>query len=211
MNPTFATTLCFFLFAFTTFFPLLFTHAAVPVKDVNGDPVLPDHYRYFILPDTSTSGGELMLGKTKNAKCNLTIIQNSDHVGNGLPVTFTRESSGDFIFVDDTIDVELYSKPECAESSKWVIVEADVDYTTPWIGIHGIKQKLKDGWFKIDVTPLGSGYCLLFCFEVSNCYYVSRENDENGTRLVIVDHSEDVFGFVIVPDDAVTTGRRSVV
>ena len=74
--PTLATTLCFFLFGFTTYFPLPFTHADSDdiTKDVNGNPVVSTK-RYVMLPDSSTSGGELMLGKTENATCNLTVLQ----------------------------------------------------------------------------------------------------------------------------------------
>jgi hypothetical protein len=141
---TLATTLCFFLFGFTIYFPSPFTHADSDdiVKDVNGNPIVSTK-RYVMLPDSSTSGGELMLGKTENASCKLTLLQNYDHVGDGLPVKFipTTEVHGDPIVIDTDTDLDIVfdNKPECAESSKWVMVEADDDYPTTWVAIDGIQ------------------------------------------------------------------------
>jgi len=126
MNPTFVTTRCFFLFAFTTFFPSPFTLAQI-VTDLNGNFV-DSTKRYAILPDSTTSGGELMLGKTENATCNLTLLQR--HHGDGLPVKFipTMEVHGDPIVIDTDTDLDiLYLK------------------TSQSVQIHGIQKKIRDG------------------------------------------------------------------
>jgi len=65
MKPTFVTTLCFFFFAFTTYFPSAFTQFAEIVKDVNGNPIVPSK-RYYIWPNYFEKGGEVRLGNTGN-------------------------------------------------------------------------------------------------------------------------------------------------
>jgi hypothetical protein len=88
--------------------------------------------RYVMLPDSYTSDGELMLDKTEKATCILTILQSSDYVGDGVPLKFIPklEALGDPIVIDTETDLDIVfeNKPECTESSKWVMVGADDDY-----------------------------------------------------------------------------------
>jgi len=61
---------------------------------------------------------------------------------------------GDSIIIDSETDLDIVfeNKPEYAASSKWVMVEADDDYPTPWVAVDGIQKYYKDkklieGWF----------------------------------------------------------------
>jgi len=121
-----------------------------------------------------------------------------DHVGDGLPVKFipTMEVRGDPIVIDtDTgLDIVFDNKPECVESSKWVMLEADDDYPTPWVVVHGIQKyyrdkKLIEGWFGFRKMPSKTGYALGFCYPSEfgeDCYWISGKNDKHGWRLVTV-------------------------
>ncbi|KEH26149.1 putative proteinase inhibitor I3, Kunitz legume [Medicago truncatula] len=216
MKPTLVTTLCFLLFSFTTYFPLPFTHAGIIVKDIYGKPVVPSG-SYFIWPDYLVSGGELRLGVTENSTCPFTVLQDYSNYGHGFPVKFTPQnqtSSDDPITLGLHLDIAFDYKPVCAESTKWLVVEAENEYPTPWLAIDGTgKNVYDDGWFEL-IAYERTGYLIYFCHKLSStrgeCRYISRKNDKNGMRLVFDDGDYLAAVFVNV-DDIVRARGSSIV
>lgn len=216
MKPTLVTTLCFLLFSFITCFPLPFTQAAIIVKDIYGNPVVPSG-RYYIWPDYLISGGEFRLGKTGNSTCPLTVLQDYSNLGRGLPVKFTPQnqpSSDDPITLGLRIDIAFENKPDCAKSSKWLVVEAKNEFPTPWLAIDGTgKNAYDNGWFEL-IGYKRTGYLIYFCHKLSStqgeCRYISRKNDKNGMRLVFEDGDYLAAVFVNV-DDVPARARTSSV
>jgi hypothetical protein len=215
MKPTLLTTLCFLLFSLTTYFPLPFTQADLIVTDIYGNPVVPSG-RYYIWPDYLISGGEFRLGETENSTCPFTVLQDYSNLGQGLPVKFTPQnqtSSDDPITLGLPIDITFENKPDCAESSKWLVVEAENEYPTPWVAIDGTKKNVYDGWFQFVVW--NTGYNIYFCHKLPRgveCIYLSRKNDQNGMRLTYDRDGTDPLGAALVKvDDVTRTPRSSVV
>ncbi|AES75434.2 putative proteinase inhibitor I3, Kunitz legume [Medicago truncatula] len=217
MKPTLVTTLCFLLFSFTIYFPLPFTHAnKIIVKDIFGNPVVPSG-SYYIWPDYLINGGELRLGETENSTCPFTVLQDYSNLGPGLPVKFTPQnqtSSDDPITLMLPIEITFENKPDCAESSKWLVVEAENEYPTPWVTIDGTNKNVYDGYFMI-VGFKKTGYLIFFCHKLLSptpgvCIYLSRRNDENGMRLVY-EMDGDALGAVFVNVNDAARARRSSV
>ena len=212
MKPTFST-LSFVLFALTTYFSLSLTQASEQVFDTNGNPIFPGG-KFYILPAIfGAAGGGLRLGETKNSKCPLTVLQDYSEVVNGLPVKFSRIGAGiDIISTNTPLDIAFTTKPKCAESSKWVLVDDYNKLTGPWVGIGGTEDNegkhIIDGFFQIQKH--GFGYKLVFCPSITAppgaCYDIGRHNDFTGRLLVLANN--DPYEVVFV--DASENGRSLV-
>ncbi|XP_061351737.1 kunitz-type trypsin inhibitor-like 2 protein [Gastrolobium bilobum] len=208
-------TLSFFLFALITNLPLAFSSQVVEqVLDTNGKPIFPGG-KYYILPAIfGAAGGGVRLGKTGNSKCPVTVLQDYSEVINGLPVKFSIPGiSPGIIFTGTPLDIAFEKKPNCAESSKWLVVIDD--FPREWVGIGGFEdhpgKQILHGTFHIQ--KYGFGYKLVFCPKNTAppglCFDIGRYNDEKGRRLILITDDNDPFQVVFV--DADDTGLSSVV
>lgn len=198
-------------------FPSAFTQFAEIVKDVNGNPIVPSK-RYYIWPNYFEKGGEVRLGNTGNTSCHFGVFQEYDLSGGvGLPVKFIPRdtSTGDPISTGNKLDIVFENKPECAESSKWVVVKNYIYNHTKWLAVDGVEKyygglMIMDGWFEFWI--LDTGYGILFNTLNNVGSYIERNDEENGMRLVFRDFStrQLPFRMVFVDVDAVRTGRSVV-
>jgi len=193
-NPTLLTTLYFLLFSFTHF-PISFTQDAEQVKDTNRNPLLSGS-KYFIWPNFFGTGGEVRLGEeTVNSTCSLIVLQEYTYTGRDLAVKFIlpETSTSDMIYTGMELDIECVYKQNCAESSKWMMVN------TVWIGIVGINdtRHIEDGKFKIEKHGGRFGYKLVYCpfniYPPGTCLDIGKADYENGKRLVVTHESSDAF------------------
>ncbi|NP_001266050.1 kunitz-type trypsin inhibitor-like 2 protein-like precursor [Cicer arietinum] len=196
-------TLSFLLFVFLLNLSLAFSNEDVEqVLDINGNPIFPGG-KYYILPAIrGPPGGGVRLDKTGDSECPVTVLQDYKEVINGLPVKFVIPGiSPGIIFTGTPIEIEFTKKPNCAESSKWLIfVDDTIDKAC--IGIGGPenysgKQTLS-GTFNIQKYGSGFGYKLGFCVKGSPiCLDIGRyDNDEGGRRLNLTEH--EAFRVVFV-------------
>ncbi|WJX45406.1 hypothetical protein P8452_32288 [Trifolium repens] len=175
MKPTMLTTLSLLLFALTTYFPLAFS-SNEQLADLNGNPIFYSTHFYIMPSIFGAAGGGLKLGETGKLTCPLTVLQDYSEVIN--------------------------EKPECAESSKWVVVEDD-DFPRPYVGIGGIEdnkgKRIINGSFKI--VKHGFGYKIVFCPRFTAppglCFDIGRHDDENGRRLILTENDPFEIVFVI--------------
>nr|AGX93239.1 Kunitz proteinase inhibitor 9 [Trifolium repens] len=202
MKPTMLTTLSLLLFALTTYFPLAFSNEQL--ADINGNPIFYSTHFYIMPSIFGAAGGGLKLGETGKSTCPLTVLQDYSEVNNGLELKF--HNPGDIIIDLITTDkplagIEFVEKPECAESSKWVVVEDD-DFPRPYVGIGGIEdnkgKRIMNGSFKI--VKHDFGYKIVFCPRFTAppglCFDIGRHDDANGRRLVLTE--DDPFEIVFV-------------
>ncbi|KAJ1417259.1 Proteinase inhibitor I3, Kunitz legume [Sesbania bispinosa] len=210
MKPT-PKILCFLLFAFITKLPLAFSDDVEQVLDINGNPIFPGG-KYYILPAIrGPAGGGVKLAKTGDSKCPVTVLQDYLEVVNGLPVKFSIPGiSPGIIFTGTPLEIEFIKKPNCAESSKWLVF-VDNDIQKACVGIggpedHPGKQTLR-GTFNIQKYRFG--YKLGFCVTGSpTCLDIGRyDNGEGGSRLNLTEHEP----FEVVFVDASYSGIRTVV
>ncbi|XP_058773500.1 kunitz-type trypsin inhibitor-like 2 protein [Vicia villosa] len=184
----------FLIFVFITKFSLTFSINFVEqVLDVNGNPIFPGG-KYYILPTIrGPSGGGLRLGKTGNSECEVTVLQDHNEVNNGVPVKFSiPEISPGIIFTGTPIEIEFTEKPNCAESSKWLLFVDDV-FQKACVGIGGPENypdfKTLSGTFNIEKHESGFGYRLGYCVKDSpTCLDIGRSDgneDEGGSRLIL--------------------------
>ncbi|WJX66733.1 hypothetical protein P8452_51263 [Trifolium repens] len=132
--------------------------------------------------------GEIEEGKT----CPLTVLQEYCE-DDGLPVRFTVSDGGGNVISEDISNVEIEfvnNKPNCANSSKWVVAENSFRFQTKWISIGSFEElggetKIIDGVFQI--KKQGLGYKFVFFSKLSKTYYdIRRFNDVDGRRLVAI-------------------------
>ncbi|WJX66735.1 hypothetical protein P8452_51265 [Trifolium repens] len=196
MKPTLIlSTLSFLLFALTTHFPLSFTQD-ISVKDTDGDPLVPGT-KYYIFPTTPgrEGGGGLRVGLTTGQKCPITVIQDFSVNFRGLPVKFNVKDGEKTILEDySKIDIEFDTKPECAHSSKWVLVE-NLKYRTAWISIGSIEDvkasnaNVIDGVFYIKNQWIGYKFVYMLVYwspALGGFSVINSYDDIDGRRLVIV-------------------------
>ncbi|MED6203744.1 hypothetical protein PIB30_002513 [Stylosanthes scabra] len=169
------------------------------VLDTNGNPIFPGR-EYYILPAIrGPPGGGLKLGKTGNSKCPVTILQDYSETHTGFPVKFTIPGTSTLEIYEDTpLEIEFIKKPECVESSKWIVFIDYVKTLKACVGIGSQKDHpqglIFHGTFKIE--KYGFGYKLLFCTtDYSACDTIGTyDNYEGGKRLTITarDHAFDI-------------------
>jgi hypothetical protein len=215
MKPTMLTTLSLLLFALTTYFPSAFS-SNEQLKDIKGNSIFYSTHFYIKPSIFGAAGGGLKLGKTGNSACPLTVLQDNSEVINGLQLKFTTPGK---IFIDlittnqPLAGIEFVEKPECAESSKWVVVEDD-DFPLPYVSIGGIEdnkgKRIINGSFKI--VQHGFGYKIVFCPRFTAppglCFDIGRSDDENGRRLVLTVLGPFEIAFEITNNIGI---RRSIV
>jgi hypothetical protein len=211
MNPTLTTTLSFLIFALTTFFPLAFTEN---VYDTDGYPLAPGENYYILQTNTSgQEGGGFMLGKYDlRETCPLTVFQQfCEDDDDGLSVRFKVTNGGDVISEESNLEIEFVNKnlPECAQSSKWLVVE-DISFTRRWITIGALEgYEIFNGVFKI--KKQGLGYKLVFVFQLEQ-YDIKRFNGVNGRRFIVTDSKFKMYHpFEVKFVNANRHGGRSIV
>ncbi|KAJ1431307.1 Proteinase inhibitor I3, Kunitz legume [Sesbania bispinosa] len=176
MKPALLLTLSLLFYAFTTYLPLAFSQEEIEqVVDINGNPIFPGS-RFYIV---------------------------------GLPVHFKVPgiSSGPrMIYTNVTgLNIVFEEKPECAESSNWVVVsERGKIFTQQWVGIGGVGdhpgKNIIDGKFYIQRYS-ASAYKFVFCSTTGHvCSDIARFFGKN-RRLILT--NDDLFPVVFVDADAV--------
>lgn len=217
MKPTLLN-LSIIFFAFTTYFPLAFTQDGEEVKDINGNLIFPGG-RYYIKPAIfGAPGGGVKLGTTQNSTCPVSVLQDYSEVISGKPVKFTIQgtSTGIILTWNTQLDIAFEEKaPECAESSKWVVVIGNFssDGYVGSIGIGGLKnhqgKQIRNGSFSIEKS--GLGYKFVFCPKYNPpqpavCLDVGRFDQENGRLLIVSTRTP----FEVVFVDADATDQSSI-
>ncbi|KAJ1431306.1 Proteinase inhibitor I3, Kunitz legume [Sesbania bispinosa] len=194
-------TLSFFLFAFTIDLPLALSEIE-QVVDVNGNPIFPGGRFYIVSAIRGPGGGGVTLGQTGDSTCPVSVVQERFDVMRGLPVKFKIPGiSPGIIFTNITdLDIVFEEKPECAESSKWVVV-ADRDEIFPqqWIGIGGAGdhpgKNIISGRFNIQKYD-DLAYKLVFCSTSGVCSNIGRFIRENERRLILTNDRPFIVFFV---------------
>jgi hypothetical protein len=198
MKATLLFTLSFLLFALTTYFPLASTKY---VYDTEGYPLAPG-YKYYLV-QTSTSGqegGALILGDEfaeieqvqEDPECPLTVLQEFCDETDGLAVTFNVSGGGGFQLIEDTtnVEIEFVNKPNCAQSSKWLLVTNFFRFHTNWISIGSLEDlgDIQIIGSEFNIQEQGEGYKFVFYAKWARTYFdFKRFNDVNGRRLVAND------------------------
>lgn len=178
------------------------------MKDTNGNPIFPGG-RFYIQPSIfGPTGGGVSLGETNNSACPTTVLQDYSEVINGLSVQFKIPGiSPGIIFTDITrLNIVFVEKPDCVESSKWVVISDG--FPRSWIGIGGVEEHgddILDGLFSIQKH--GFGYKLVFCPTFTAppgvCHDIGRYDDENGRRLVLTDNKPFEVVFVDATESSI--------
>lgn len=211
MSPVLSLTLSFFLFTFIT--NLSPNNAVQPVFDKHGNPLTPGN-QYYILPasDNPSSGG-LTLDKVGDSVCPLTVLKTN--AVTGLPVKFTiLENSTSNIVTGTDLEIEFTKKPDCAESSKWLMV---VDHVTQlsFVGIGGPGNypgvELISGKFLILKHGSGNAYRVGFCLDTTgDCAYLGLQefnSGEGGSRLILT--AINAYSVVFVDAASIKSGNSA--
>ncbi|ESW24426.1 hypothetical protein PHAVU_004G129900 [Phaseolus vulgaris] len=190
------------LLAFLTNLPSAFADGE-QVLDINGKPISPGLTYYIIPTMRGPGGGGLKLGQTGNSQCALTVLQDPFANFRGIPVKFTipGDSSG-IIFTGTELEIEFVEKPECSESSKWLVF-LDEAIQKACVGVGGAEghpgQQTYAGKFHIQKYYQFS-YKLVFCITgTPTCLDIGRfnaHNGEEGKRLSLTEHEGFNLGFV---------------
>jgi hypothetical protein len=106
-----------------------------------------------------------------------------------LQVKINATDGGGIIAEDlSDLDIEFDTKPECAKSSKWLLVESFTLRTVSWISIGSIEDvtasfaRVVDGFFPI--KKQGLGYKLVYFSKGSGYNDIQSFNDATRRRLV---------------------------
>ncbi|KAJ1431299.1 Proteinase inhibitor I3, Kunitz legume [Sesbania bispinosa] len=206
MKPAILLTLSFLLFAFTIDLPLALSEIE-QVVDVNGNPIFPSGRFYIVSAIRGAGGGGVTLGQTWESTCPVTVVQEPIDIWRGMPVKFTIPGiSPGIIFTNITnLDIVFEEKPECAESSKWVVVaERDEIFPQEWVGIGGAGdhpgKNIISGRFNIQRYG-DRAYKLVFCSTTGVCSDIGRFFGGNERRLILTNDSP--FRVVFVDADAI--------
>ncbi|CAJ2667006.1 unnamed protein product [Trifolium pratense] len=211
MNPTLSLTLSFLLFAFLSNLPS--NNAVQQVFDTNGNPVVSGK-QYFIFPaaDNPKKGGLTLNKVGDDSKCPVTVLQNNAITG--LPVKFTiPESTTDNIVTGTDLDIEFTEKPDCAESSKWLLF-VDGNNQQSYVGIGGPSNypgvEIISGKFLVVKHGKDGSYKIGFCLDsTGDCGYLGLQEinaGETGSRLILT--ITDAYSVVFV--DAASVKSQSI-
>ncbi|GAU28491.1 hypothetical protein TSUD_294940 [Trifolium subterraneum] len=209
MNPTLSLTLSFLLFAFISNLPS--NNAVQQIFDTNGKPVVSSK-EYLIFPADNLKRSGLSLNKvTDDSKCPVTVLQKNNILG--LPVKFTiPESTTDNIVTGTDLNIEFTEKPDCAESSKWLLfVDGNTQQSCVGIGGPGNYPGVEtiSGKFLIVKHGTGGTYKIGFCLDsTGDCGYLGLQvfnSGEGGSRLIltVTDAYSVVFAEAIKAPDSV--------
>jgi hypothetical protein len=212
MKPILSLTLSFFLFAFIT--NISPNNAVEQVLDINGTPLTPGG-QYYILPESDNpSIGGLTLNKVGDSECPVTVIQDIAVIG--LPVKFIiLENITSNIVTGTDLEIEFTKKPDCAESSKWLMF---VDHNTQLacVGIGGPANypgiETIRGKFLIVKHGSGNVYRVGFCLDTTgDCAYIGLQlfsSGEGGSRLILT--ALDAYSVVFVDAASIKSGSRAL-
>ena len=183
-------TLTTLLFALTTKLPLA---SAETVLDSDGDPVIAGNKYYIVSSIRGAGGGGLYYGKTGDQTCPVSVLQHRSDLHRGRPVVFQPLVTGNSdITTKDRLKISFADKVECAESSRWVLVDRS------YVGIGGSQdhpdQNVQSGEFKIHKKQIGYN----FVFYATNANYnlgLKYDNQAGRRRLAVTDASTINFEF----------------
>ncbi|XP_054788089.1 kunitz-type serine protease inhibitor DrTI-like [Prosopis cineraria] len=216
-------------FSFTTFNPLSLASASSeeePVNDVNGEPIVPGQ-EYYIMSAVwgADAGGGVKPGRAGDASsCAYSVLQESSEKNKGAAVKFhVQGTSKDKIYPGSTaLAIEFVEKPDCAESSKWVVAYDGSGSSSSRLVIGGAEDhpdsELVSGVFRIEVFN-AIAYKLVFCsksnvFSSSSgaCYDVGVDYKAEGSRNLVVEKqsSGNVFMVAFVKADS-DKGKFSII
>ncbi|GAU26477.1 hypothetical protein TSUD_294460 [Trifolium subterraneum] len=199
-------TLSFLLFAFLTNLSPSFSF------EDNGDdgryiiatnriPIHPDG-RYYIIPSfMGIRSGGIKLEKTGNSNCPVTVLEEDFTSERGLAVKFNIIGTSYDILTGSPIGIEFLNKPNCVESSKWLIFVDNV-IKKSCVGIGGPENypgmKTLNGTFLIRNAGVTT-YKFVFCENGSStsCSDIRWYNNfEGGGRLSLTGQYVSYFVFV---------------
>jgi len=190
MNPILSLSLSFFLvFVFIT--NLSLTNGAKQVLDIHGTPLIPGSQYYIFPASENPNSGGLTLDKVGDLECPVTVLQNNAMIGLPVKFTVTENNTGNILTGTD-LEIEFTKKPDCAESSKWLMF---VDHNTQLscVGIGGAINypgiETISGKFLIVKHGSGHVYRLGFCLDLTgDCGYIGLQmfnSEEGGSRLFL--------------------------
>ena len=211
MKPSLLT-LSLLLFAFAFAFS-----TDVSVFDYDENPVMPG-VRYYIRVPPDHFGGAY-LRKTGNSSCQVTVVQ---HVYSYGYVTFSMPSgeNNSAIVANHPVDIEFTEKPNCTESSKW-IVYFDNEVQRYCVAIGGPEdhpgQQILNGTFRIRIFR---DHNFVFCLDQPvegspSCFVIGTYYPGHGvqSRLILLEnqHKHHLLTFAIFPADDSHRAIRTVV
>ncbi|XP_028794468.1 kunitz-type serine protease inhibitor DrTI-like [Neltuma alba] len=222
-------TLSFLLwFSFTITKPLSLASAysgEEPVNDVNGEPLVADQEYYIMSAVWGEGGGGVKPEKTGDASsCSYSVLQENSDLNKGAPVKFhVQGTSTDKIYPGSTdLEIEFAEKPDCAESSKWVVAFESGSSSRVVTGgpEDHPDSELVSGVFQIEVFN-AIAYKLVFCprgnivgsSSSGTCYDVGVEYKKEGSRNLVVEkqNSGNVFMVAFVKRAESGKGRFSII
>nr|1R8N_A Chain A, Kunitz trypsin inhibitor [Delonix regia] len=166
---------------------------AEKVYDIEGYPVFLGSEYYIVSAIIGAGGGGVRPGRTRGSMCPMSIIQEQSDLQMGLPVRFSSpEEKQGKIYTDTELEIEFVEKPDCAESSKWVIVKDSGEARVAIGGSEDHPQgELVRGFFKIE--KLGSlAYKLVFCPKSDSGSCSDIGINYEGRRSLVLKSSDDV-------------------
>ncbi|XP_058748981.1 kunitz-type trypsin inhibitor-like 2 protein [Vicia villosa] len=219
MKLVYSLTLSFLLFVFITNLSLAFPNGNEQVLDIMGAPVIAGK-KYYITSASIGGGGPgrgLELGKTGNSDCEVTILQSNNPFAFATSVKFTNlEHSSEKIFTSTPLVIEVSEKPDCADSSKWIVFVDNIIHKS-CVGIGGYGNyndfPIVSGTFGI--LKHENGYQFGFCRDgFGACYDIGtyQHFGEGGKRLYLAERElRDPFPFIFIPASFETGIIKSLV
>ncbi|CAK8532487.1 unnamed protein product [Lathyrus sativus] len=191
----------FFLFAFITNLSQTFSYDdGVPIIDTGLVAVHP-YSRYFIVPSFfGIRSGRLKLVKTGDSNCPVTVLEEDFTSDRGTSVKFSIIGTSYDILTGTPIEIEFTKKPDCVESSKWLVF-VDKAIQKSCVGIGGPENypgmEILNGTFNIQKYGGGFVYKFVFCVDGSNtCSDIGWfNNGEGGGRLILTNYQISAFVF----------------
>jgi len=149
---------------------------------------------YQIIPVLRNQRGGIVIGQTDDSDCAYLVTQHDLDVG--LPVKFLSTNILGSIFTGSPIDIEFKFKPNCIESSKWLVfVDSKLDpLPIYYVGIGGPKNypshtQIFNGTFSIQRSEeIPVVYTLNYCI-MDHCSYIGANSvligNETDRRMIV--------------------------
>jgi len=163
--------------------------------------------RYTMIPSfMGITIGRVYIGKTGDSTCPVTVLEQDFSSERGIPVKISVPGDpyyGD-ILTGEPLDIEFIRKPDCVESSKWLIFVDNVIQKS-CVGIGGPENypgmQILNGTFLIRRNGGGIRYIYKFVFCVNgsttNCSDIGYYHiGEIGGRLILNAQQASSFLFV---------------
>ncbi|CAK8532502.1 unnamed protein product [Lathyrus sativus] len=196
-------TLSLVLLSFISNLSPAFSKDGSGIIDTNFFPVHPDG-RYYIVPSYFViRSGRLKLVKTGDSNCPVTVLEEDFTSDRGTSVKFSIIGTSYDILTGTPIEIEFTKKPDCVESSKWLVF-VDKAIQKSCVGIGGPENypgmEILNGTFNIQKNGL-STYKFVFCVSGYNtCSNIGwYKNGEDGARLILTDKPISGFSFYEAP------------